>query len=485
MKLGVKSWLGLSCLLLAAAVLALFYTEPGARAVRAALEAGVRSGKLSVRQMVFLENPELMKAIARGGAFGGDFSRAVAQGMFTRSGKAVEDAMEMTRIEEVAPRSWLIRLPIVNAVLFETDEGLVLVDTGMAPAGPAILAAIRELSDARLHTIVYTHGHVDHAYGTWALTEAGETPEIVAHEALPARFERYIRLRGSLAKYMSQPLESLPKTRDDLVWPTRTFRDELELTIGGERFVLRHHRGETDDQLYVWVPGRRVLASADYYQGFLPNAGNGKRVQRHPEEWAAALREMAGLGAKILLPSHGEAIASPSQIRDNLLVLAEALQHIVDHTIEGLNAGLRKDEIYRSVRLPEHLSSNPTLRVQYVSPSDISKMVIRRYTGWWDDIPSHWAPAPLEARAREIVSLAGGMEKLAARTRELAESDLRLACHLADWAFLADPTDPLAQALVLEIYKQRILDSESNTMEMLAYLDAMTAARRAQLDRDR
>ena len=92
MKLGIKSWLGLSFLFLMAAVLILLYTEPGARAIRAALEAGVRSGKLSVRQMVLLENPELMQAIARGGAFGGDFSRAVAQGMFTRTGKAVEDA---------------------------------------------------------------------------------------------------------------------------------------------------------------------------------------------------------------------------------------------------------------------------------------------------------------------------------------------------------------------------------------------------------
>ena len=76
------------------------------------------------------------------------------------------------------------------------------------------------------------------------------------------------------------------------------------------------------------------------------------------------------------------------------------------------------------------------------------------------------------------------MEKLAARARELAETDLRLACHLADWAFLADPTDPLAQALVLETYKQRILDPESNTQEMVAYVDAMAAARQAQLDRN-
>ena len=221
---------------------------------------------------------------------------------------------------------------------------------------------------------------------------------------------------------------------------------------------------------------RAILASADYYQGFLPNAGNGKRVQRYPEEWAAALREMAGLGAEILLPAHGEAIAEASQIRTNLLVLAEALQHIVDHTIAGLNAGLRQDQIYRSVRLPEHLASDPTLRVQYVSPSDISKMVIRRYTGWWDDIPSHWTPAPLELRAREIVGLAGGMEKLAARARELAQTDLRLACHLADYALEADPGNSRVREIVAGIYEKRAA-SETSLMAINLFRSAAAYAR--------
>jgi len=428
-----------------------------------------------------MEHPALVEAIRRGGAFGGEFSWVVAQNMFSRREDALEDAKKKTEIVEVAPRTWFIRLPLVNSALFETDAGLVLVDTGMAPGGPALLEAIRELSDAPLHTVIYTHGHVDHAYGTWALLEAGENPEIVAHEDLVLRFERYIRLRGSIAKYMNQPPEQLPEDRDDLVWPTRTFRDRLELSIGGETFVLQHHRGETDDQLYVWVPGRKALASADYYQGFLPNAGNGKRVQRHPEEWAAALVEMAALDPEILLPAHGEAITDPATIRENLLVLAETLQFIVDHTIDGLNAGLRQDEIYRSLRLPDDLANHPTMNVQYVSPQDISKMVIRRYTGWWDDLPSRWTPAPLEDRARAIVDLAGGMSRLVARAREAIETDLRLASHLTDWAFLADPRSPEAQQLVIDVYERRILDEEANTQEMLIYLDAMAAARQAQL----
>jgi glyoxylase-like metal-dependent hydrolase (beta-lactamase superfamily II) len=443
----------------------------------AAVDVVAERADLGLRQRVLLEHPEIVQAVRRGGSFGGDFSPEVAQNMFSRDPEVIDAAREMTHVVEVAPRTWHIRLPIVNAVLFETDAGLVLVDTGMAPAGPALLAAIRQVSDRPLHTIVYTHGHVDHAYGTWALMEAGETPEIIAHERLPKRFERYIRLRGSIARYMSQPPEQLPARRDDLVWPTRTFRDRLELEIGGETFVLVHHPAETDDQLYVWVPGRGVLASADYYQGFLPNAGNGKRPQRYVEEWAGALREMADLKPRILLPAHGEAVDDPAAIREELLVLAEALEFIVAHTVAGLNEGLRQDQVFQTLELPARLAAHPTLRAQYVTARDISKMIIRRYTGWWDDLPSHWSPAPLEAQAAAIAGLAGGIDALVAAARAALAGDVQLACHLADWAWLAAPDDASVQQLVLDAYLARIVDPRSNTQEILAYIDAMSAAR--------
>jgi len=351
----------------------------------------------------------------------------------------------------------------------------------MAPGGPAVLDAIREVSDAPLHTLIYTHGHVDHAFGAWAIAEAGLTPEVVAHEAVIPRFERYIRLRGSIAQYMSQPEDQLPASRDDVVWPTRTFRDRLELEIGGETFVLAHHKGETDDQLYVWVPGRGALASADYYQGFLPNAGNGKRVQRHVEEWAVALREMAALEPTILLPAHGEAITDPALIQENFVALADAFETIVEQTIAGLNAGLRKDQVSEGVELPMHLAANPTLREQYVSVEDVSKMVIKRYTGWWNDLPSSWTPATLEAQATVIAALAGGVDGLVEAARISLDGDVQMACHLADWAWLAAPDHPDVQQLVIDAYKARIVDEGSNTQEQLAYIDAITAARARQL----
>ena len=443
-----------------------------------AIEVVANSADIDTRTMVLAENPEMISRILEGGSFGGDASLAAAQNMFGRTEDAIEDVREKTHVIEVAPRSYLIRMPIVNAVFFETDEGIVLVDTGMGPAGPAILDAIRSVSDQPIHTIIYTHGHVDHAFGTWAIMDAGETPQIIGHELLEERFNRYIRLRGSLAKYMSQPEEQLPASTSDLVWPTRYFSDRLELEIGGETFVLQHHKGETDDQLYVWVPGRGALASADYYQGFLPNAGNGKRYQRHVEEWVVALREMAALEPTILLPAHGEAITQPDTIVENFTVLAEALQYIINHTIEGLNAGKRKDVIYGSVQLPEHLANHPTLNVQYVTPNDISKMVIKRYTGWWDDIPSHWTPASMEDQGNMIIELAGGnIPVITSYARKLIGEDIQLASHLTDWLFYARPDNTEVQQLVFDVYKARIMHPDTNTMEMLTYLDQMTAAR--------
>jgi len=34
-------------------------------------------------------------------------------------------------------------------------------------------------------------------------------------------------------------------------------------------------------------------------------------------------------------------------------------------------------------------------------------MIIKKYTGWWDDIPSHWTPASMEDQGNMIIELAG------------------------------------------------------------------------------
>ena len=153
---------------------------------------------------------------------------------------------------------------------------------------------------------------------------------------------------------------------------------------------------------------------------------------------------------------------------------AEALEHIVDHTLAGLNAQQRQGEIADSVALPARLAEHPTLNEQYVSPADVSRMVMKQYCGWWDDIPSHWAPARFDQQAAAICEPAGGVEAVVAHARELVATDPVMACHFIDRAWYADPANRETGRAVIEIYIRRIADTSHNTQEALTYLDHMT-----------
>lgn len=401
---------------------------------------------------------EAMSA-SRHDGFGGAASRAIAHRMASRDNpEALADARNMLQVQAVGEGTWFLRWPWVNSVVFETAEGLVLVDTGYAPAGPALVDTLRELSDKPVHTVIYSHHHLDHAYGAWALAELEESPRIIAHESFLHEMGLDVRLANyTNALLNNQHPADVPRSLDEMVLPTETFPgNQKVLTIGGEEFILRHARGETADHVWVHVPGRDLVVSGDLHQPFLPNAGNGKRRQRHLQEWADALREMAARQPQTLLPLHGPAISGEAQVQAKLDVVASALESVVEQVVEGLNSGLPQYAVIESVKLPEELANHPDLDDYYNTVGDLAKMAVREYSGWWDGIPSHWAPAPRADQARAIVALAGGMDALVEHARGLLESDPALAAHFADWAWVAAPDDPRALQLGLDVYARRI-----------------------------
>ena len=391
------------------------------------------AARAAARAAVYRENPFLREAVGRVGGFGNSMSAAIANRMHSRSfGPALEDAARMLQVEPQGPGTWLLRFPWVNVAVFETTEGLVLVDAGYAPAGPALRDALRKLSTKRVHTIVYTHHHMDHMLGAWALLEAGERPQIVATAALVEEVDRDLRSRGLTARLNNQAPGDFPASAAALPMPTRTFHDRLELRIGKDRFVLTHAPGETADQLWVAVPTRRIVVAADYFQPFLPNAGNGKRRQRYVGTWAKALRDMAALEPLKAFPMHGPALAGAGEIARRFTDQARIMEAIADQTLAALNAGVRKYDAAQGVALPRELAASPDAAELYTTPRDIARAVAQEYTGWWNELPSEWDPAGRNAQARELVALAGGVEPLLRRIEALRAADIRLACHLAD-----------------------------------------------------
>ncbi len=239
-------------------------------------------------------------------------------------------------------------------------------------------------------------------------------------------------------------------------YPDETYRDTHKLEVGGERFELHHAKGETDDHTWTWVPGRRVLCPGDLIIWCVPNAGNPQKVQRYAREWAAALREMSGLGAEVLLPGHGLPVVGADRVRAILTDTAAMLEHLHDETLRMMNAGAPLDEILHEVKAPPELLEKPYLRPIYDDPEFVVRGIWRLYGGWYDLDPASLKPAPAGDLAREIAALAGGAGALAGRARELAsKGELRLAGHLAEMAARAAPDDAEARAARAQVSEAR------------------------------
>src|SRR4051794_38111706 len=357
-----------------------------------------------------------------------------------------------------------------NVSAFRTDDGLVLVDTGSAPLAQHVFDTIRRWDTSRLNTAVYSHGHIDHVFGVplfeaEASSRGWPAPHVVAHEALPLRFDRYL-LTAGYNEVINQRQFSMPDLRwpREYRYPDETYRDVHALSVGGTDFALRHVRGETDDHTVTWIPERKLLCCGDLFIWASPNAGNPQKVQRYPREWAAGLRAMADLGAELLLPGHGVPVVGADRIRQALTETAELLEHLHDETVAMMNAGAPLDEIVHTVRAPRHLLERPYLKPVYDEPEFVVRNVWRLYGGWWDGDPSHLKPAPASTLAAEVSTLAGGAERLAARALELADAgDLRLAGHLVQLAWQAARDLPAVREARADIYARRA-DAESSTM---------------------
>lgn len=391
---------------------------------------------------------------------------------------------------EVAERTWFVST-MGGVTAFETDEGLVMVDAGMRNFAPQMAKELRKHTSAPVHTVIYTHGHVDHAFGLADfLVEGQPKPRVIGHRAVPTRLARYDRTPGfqrsinarQFGGAVGKPIPSHLMADLDMAfskpdWPPDIlYDDQLTVGVGHLTFELHHARGETDDHTWVFCPQRSILCPGDLIIWAVPNAGNPQKVQRYPWDWAHALREMAALQPSTLCPGHGRpVIDDPKLVQRILLETAAYLDSIVEQTLAALEDGSPPHvDIVRSVEPPT--TDSPWLQPVYDEAEFISRNVIRYYGGWYSGRPSELKPASRTAVAAEIAQLAGGATTLADKARAIAQTgDLRLACHLADYALEAAPEDLHVKDVVTGIYEQRAA-SETSFMATVLFRSAAAYA---------
>jgi len=217
-------------------------------------------------------------------------------------------------------------------------DGVHVVDTKVAQASGALLAAIKTLSDQPIRYVVNTHAHPDHVGGNEAVARAGSTiaggnvsgtiadasegAAIVAHENVLVR--------------MSRASPALPFG----AWPTDTYiSGHKDLYFNGEAVeIINRPAAHTDGDSIVFFRKSDVISAGDIFTTTLyPVIDDGGSIQGIIDSlnYIIDLTVPADRqeGGTMVIPGHGRLAdeADVVEYRDMLTIIRDRVQSLIEH----------------------------------------------------------------------------------------------------------------------------------------------------------
>jgi alkyl sulfatase BDS1-like metallo-beta-lactamase superfamily hydrolase len=362
-----------------------------------------------------------------------------------------------------------------NAFLVTTDDGRVVVNTGMWFEGKAHKRNFDAVSDAPTRYNVLTQSHNDHTGGVGRFREPGTLLLAQANNAACQADDQRIhgfRIRRSLpffADVMGQPgfvrgdEVDLPP-RPEVVVPDIVFDDTYTFELGGRRFeLLSVPGGETIDSLVVWLPDDGVALVGNMFSalfGHFPNlvTMRGDRM-RSALSFVASVERVMQLEPEVLLLGHHGPVRGRALVRDELTRIRGAVQWAHDATVAAMNRGDDVWQAMQEIALPPERD----LGEAYGRVAWSVRAIWEGYAGWFHQRSTlELYPVPPEHGWDEIVALAGGPDAVAARAAALLDDDDALrAVRLCEMALAVDADHTAA----LETYvaaHQRLLDADAH-----------------------
>jgi cyclase len=156
-----------------------------------------------------------------------------------------QQAVDYTKLEirttDLGHGLYLLNWQGGDSLFLVGDDGVLLVDTSVAPMGPRIKAAIAQTSTKPIRVVINTHAHADHFGANELMAQGGAI--IIGHDALRERM-----VKGQYLASFNQTIPPSPPA----ALPAVTFADAMTIHFGGETIDLIHvPRAHTDNDALV------------------------------------------------------------------------------------------------------------------------------------------------------------------------------------------------------------------------------------------
>ena len=342
---------------------------------------------------------------------------------------------------------------LANSLLVLGKSQSLVIDTmGGIETASRVIADLDIPSDKPVTTLAYTHFHADHTLGAQAFVDQFSIENVISHETTVAEIRDFFGIKRDLIserslKMFGSILQEKDKTSSSgigikletgidtpgYIKPTITFGDFYSHDLDGLEIHFFHAPGETDDQLFVWIPKYKALMPGDNIYKAFPNIYTIRgTTYRSFKSWYSSLEKMMALEPEILIPSHGTPINGKEEISRVLSNYRDAIKYVHDQMMRNLNSGSSPIEAARKIKLPENLAQDPHLFELYGTIEWSARNLFNGYFGWFDGNPTNLYPFTKEEYSEKLLTLIPEEQLISELDKALAEEDSQWALYISD-----------------------------------------------------
>lgn len=266
-----------------------------------------------------------------------------------------------------------------NAVIFENDRDLLVVDAHSKPSAAAALVAQlrREVTQKPIRYIVNTHFHWDHTQGDPAYRKVAPTASLITSITTRDLLSQFGKIRvqqsveqasASLDRYRKQldtvqdaakraGLQQTIAETNAYISEMRNYTPEVpDLTF--DRSLVLHDkshdlhlsfcgRGHTAGDVVVFCPQSKVVATGDLLHGWFPFIGDG-----YPREWPKTLKTIGELPFDFAVGGHG----GVQEGHEHLAQMSGYIAELTEAVEKGKQQGRSVSDLQASIQ-PSSLTS--------------------------------------------------------------------------------------------------------------------------------